>query len=112
MGADRLGLHGAGVDDVGPRLHRADRGGPARRPADRGVAARLRAFTDGYGLDERQRAELPDALGRRARAMHGFLRTNAPVQPWSRIWREDGPYWLATADYLDAHEDAWRTALD
>ncbi|WP_432849389.1 phosphotransferase enzyme family protein [Amycolatopsis sp. CA-161197] len=83
--------------------------------ADRPVAesaARLRAFTDGYGLDERRRAELPAALGRRARAMHDFLRANAGTRPWSRIWREDGPYWLATADYLDAHQDAWRAALD
>ncbi|MGW4484096.1 phosphotransferase enzyme family protein [Amycolatopsis sp. NPDC004368] len=75
-------------------------------------AARLRAFTDGYGLDDRQRAELPAALGRRARAMHEFLRANADIQPWSRIWTEDGPYWRATAEYLEAHEGAWRTALD
>ncbi|UWP83938.1 hypothetical protein [Dactylosporangium fulvum] len=27
--------------------------------------------------------------------------------PWARIFTEDGPYWLATADHLDAHADRW-----
>ncbi|WP_326838166.1 phosphotransferase [Amycolatopsis rhabdoformis] len=90
----------------------------AQTTADLGVgrsvaesAARLRAFTDGYGLDDRQRAELPAALGRRTRAMHEFLSANAGTQPWSRIWAEDGPYWFATAEYLDEHVNAWRSAL-
>ncbi|WBB77890.1 phosphotransferase [Micromonospora sp. WMMD882] len=81
--------------------------------ADRPVAesaARLRAFVDGYGLDEADRPALATMLGRRARAMYDLLRDGheRQRQPWARIWREDGPYWLATAEYLDAHVDAWR----
>jgi Ser/Thr protein kinase RdoA (MazF antagonist) len=85
--------------------------------ADRPVpqsAGRLRAFADGYGLDEVSRSELPVVLGRRARAMYDLLREGARQQrqPWARIWTEDGPYWLATADYLDAHTEAWCAALE
>jgi len=85
--------------------------------ADRPVsesAARLRMFVDGYGLDEASRAALPPMLGRRARAMYELLREGArrQQQPWARIWTEDGPYWLSTADYLDANADAWRVALE
>ncbi|MFI6229071.1 hypothetical protein ACIBCR_17355 [Micromonospora echinospora] len=32
-------------------------------------------------------------------------------QPWARIWNEDGPYWLTTAEYLDEHTDVWTAAL-
>lgn len=85
--------------------------------ADRPVpqsAARLRAFVDGYGLDDASRPALAAMLGRRARAMYDLLREGAREQrqPWARIWTVDGPYWLATADYLDAHHDAWRAALE
>ncbi|WP_433131291.1 phosphotransferase enzyme family protein [Micromonospora sp. CA-240977] len=85
--------------------------------ADRPVrqsAARLRTFVDGYGLDDASRPALAALLGRRARAMYDLLREGARQQrqPWARIWTEDGPYWLATADYLDAHRDAWRAGLE
>jgi Ser/Thr protein kinase RdoA (MazF antagonist) len=84
--------------------------------ADRPVpesAARLRAFVDGYGVDGSTRHGLPVMLGRRARAMFDLLREGAEQQrqPWARIWTEDGPYWRATADYLDAHTGAWHDAL-
>lgn len=84
--------------------------------ADRPVpqsAARLRRFVDGYGLEDVARPTLSIMLGRRARAMYDLLRDGARQrrQPWARIFAEDGPYWLATADYLDAHNDAWRKAL-
>jgi hypothetical protein len=77
-------------------------------------AERLRAFVDGYGLDRAGRTGLPGLLGRRARAMYDLLRDGAErgEQPWARIWTEDGPYWLATADYLDAARETWRTALE
>jgi Ser/Thr protein kinase RdoA (MazF antagonist) len=85
--------------------------------ADRPVpqsAARLRAFVDGYGLDDAARPSLAIMLGRRARAMYDLLRESAREQrqPWARIWTEDGPYWLATADYLDAYSDAWCAAIE
>ncbi|MEU7586683.1 phosphotransferase [Micromonospora sp. NPDC049230] len=84
--------------------------------ADRPVtesAARLRAFVDGYGLEPAARPALAGMLGRRARAMYDLLREGARQQrqPWARIWHEDGPYWKATAEYLDAHREAWNTAL-
>jgi len=90
--------------------------GMAGLRADRPVtesAARLRSFVDGYGLDGRSRSELAPMLGRRARAMYDLLCEGARLgrQPWARIWTEDGPYWLATADYLDANTGAWTAAL-
>ena len=52
-------------------------------------------------------------LGRRARAMYDLLHEGARLgrQPWARIWAEDGPYWLATAEYLEANKQAWTSAL-
>ncbi len=84
--------------------------------ADRPVsesATRLRAIVDGYGLDEVSRSALPAMLGRRARAMYDLLRAGHEQQrqPWARIWNEDGPYWSATAEYLDAHTYVWDAAL-
>ncbi|WP_041939392.1 MULTISPECIES: phosphotransferase enzyme family protein [Frankia] len=76
-------------------------------------AVRLRAFVDGYGLEEAARPALASMLGRRARAMYDLLRDGArrQLQPWARIWTEDGPYWLASADYLDARADLSAAAL-
>lgn len=76
-------------------------------------AARLRAFADGYGLDEDGRRALPVLLGQRARAMWEMLRRAAGEkrQPWARIWVEDGPYWGSTADYLETNAAAWHAAL-
>ena len=77
------------------------------------ASARLRAFTDGYGLDADGRERLPAMLGRRARAMYALLRDGAAAgrQPWARIWTEDGPYWRNTADYLDRSVAIWSAAL-
>ncbi|MGC9665286.1 phosphotransferase enzyme family protein [Planosporangium sp. 12N6] len=85
---------------------------PDRPPRE--AAVRLRAFVDGYGLDEASRPALATMLGRRARAMYDLLRDAAEQhrQPWARIFTEDGPYWLATAGYLDAHMDLWTAALE
>jgi hypothetical protein len=84
--------------------------------ADRPVAesaARLRAFVDGYGLEPAAGSALAVMLGRRARGMYDLLCEGARQrhQPWARIWTEDGPYWLVTAEYLDAHREAWAIAL-
>lgn len=77
-------------------------------------AARLRAFADGYGLEASLRPELAAMLGRRARAMYDLLHEGARLgrQPWARIFTEDGRYWLATAEYLDANTRAWASALE
>jgi Ser/Thr protein kinase RdoA (MazF antagonist) len=85
----------------------------ADRPIPESMA-RLRAFVDGYGLDDASRRALAIMLGRRARAMYDLLREGARQQhqPWARIWTEDGSYWLATANYLDAAADAWCQALE
>ncbi|MFG2052751.1 hypothetical protein ACGFI9_01850 [Micromonospora sp. NPDC048930] len=50
--------------------------------------------------------------GRSARG-RSLLRRGARdgVQPWARIHAEDGAYWQATADLLDAHVDRWTAAL-
>jgi len=76
-------------------------------------AARLRAFVDGYGLEPASGSALAQMLGRRARAMYDLLREGARQQrqPWAGIWTEDGPYWLATAEYLDLHRESWIAAL-
>jgi Ser/Thr protein kinase RdoA (MazF antagonist) len=73
------------------------------------AAARVRAFTDGYGLADAERADLAGLLGRRARAMWRLLRDGARDgrQPWARLWVRDGPHWLAVADYLDEHRESW-----
>jgi hypothetical protein len=76
-------------------------------------AHRLRAFVDGYELSAADRPALAPMLGRRARAMYDMLRAAADDgrDPWARIYRTDGSYWLATADYLDTNVDAWTAAL-
>ncbi|MEU8001422.1 phosphotransferase [Catellatospora sp. NPDC049111] len=84
---------------------------PRRDPVE--SAARLRAYTDGYGLDLARGPELAGLLGRRARAMYHLLETGfrEQRQPWARIFTEDGPYWRDTADYLDANVTVWTAAL-
>jgi Ser/Thr protein kinase RdoA (MazF antagonist) len=84
----------------------------ADRPP-REAAERLRVFVDAYRLDEGSRPALAGMLGRRAAAMYDLLRNGAQHQrqPWARIWPQDGPYWAATADYLDQHRDLWAAAL-
>ncbi|NES13038.1 phosphotransferase [Micromonospora sp. PPF5-17] len=82
------------------------------RPLDES-AARLRVFVDGYGLPAADRPALAALLGPRARAMSDLLRRGARdgVQPWARIHAQDGPYWRAIADLLDAQVDRWTAAL-
>ena len=76
-------------------------------------AARLRSFVDGYGLDAALRPALAGLLGVNAGAMYDLLATAAETgrQPWARIYTEDGAFWRAVADYLDAGVEAWRSAL-
>ncbi|SCL33531.1 Ser/Thr protein kinase RdoA involved in Cpx stress response, MazF antagonist [Micromonospora rhizosphaerae] len=83
------------------------------RPA-RESAERLRIFVDGYGLSGADRPALAGMLGRRARAMYDLLCRGAREgrQPWARIHTEDGAYWRATAEHLDAHVRLWTSALE
>jgi Ser/Thr protein kinase RdoA (MazF antagonist) len=76
--------------------------------------ARLRVFADAYGLDEGQRRELVPMLTRRARAMQTFLaqQASAGIQPWAGLWEAGhGEAWQADADYIEAREAAWTSAL-
>jgi Ser/Thr protein kinase RdoA (MazF antagonist) len=80
-------------------------------------AYRLRVFIDGYDpdgdLDSNQRDTLAAMLGRRARAMYDMLHVASVDgrEPWTGIYATDGASWRRTADYLDAHADAWAAAL-
>lgn len=75
---------------------------------------RLRALVDGYGLDERQRRELPALIGAHTRGMYDLLARAATTgeQPWARLWAEGhGEYWGAAANYIEARHDDWVAAL-
>ncbi|MDL4818410.1 phosphotransferase enzyme family protein [Actinomadura opuntiae] len=85
---------------------------PAWRRAD--AAVRLGVFADAYGLDERQRRELVPLLGRRARAMHDFLRAQAAAgrQPWVTLWGQGhGDTWRGNAEYIEDRQELWARAL-
>jgi hypothetical protein len=85
---------------------------PDRDPA--AAAPRLRAFADGYDLDERQRSALPELIAGHTRGMYEVLRRGAQTgeQPWARLWGEGhGDYWGAAASYIERHIETWRTAL-
>jgi Ser/Thr protein kinase RdoA (MazF antagonist) len=84
----------------------------ATRPVEES-AHRLRTFVDAYDLPAEERPALAPMLGRRARAMYDMLcnAADAGREPWARIFRTDGSYWLTTADYLDTNVDAWDAAL-
>lgn len=77
-------------------------------------APRLRALVDGYGLDERQRRELPPLIGAHTRGMFDLLATAATTgeQPWARLFAEGhGDHWGPAADYVESHLDVWTAAL-
>lgn len=72
---------------------------------------RLRALADGYGLDERQRADLPALVVRHTRGMYDLLRTSTD-EPWTRLHAEGhADHWGPAADYIERHLDVWRAAL-
>jgi Ser/Thr protein kinase RdoA (MazF antagonist) len=79
------------------------------------AAGRLAKFLDGYDPDGMLRAELPAAIVRRARAMHGLLRRShaAGIQPWASMYvHGHGEHWRRTAQYVAEHEQVWRRAVD
>jgi len=74
-------------------------------------APRLRALADGYGLDDRQRDELPALIVAHTRGMYDLLRT-ATEEPWTRLYAEGhADHWGPAADYVERHLHVWRTAL-
>lgn len=78
------------------------------------AAARLRAVVDGYGADEILREALPEALGRRAAAMHDLLKSSHETgfQPWADMYVDGhGAHWHAAADYVVRNQGSWRRAL-
>lgn len=75
---------------------------------------RLRALADGYGLDERQRAELPALIAAHTRAMFDLLRESSLTgeQPWARLYAEGhGEHWGPAARYAEGHIERWTAAL-
>jgi hypothetical protein len=77
---------------------------------------RLRSLAEGYGCDDRQRRELPDAALRRVRAMFDVLEEGARTgrMPWARLHAEGhADHWGAAADHIARHRKAWiRTLTD
>jgi len=74
-------------------------------------APRLRALADGYGLDDRQRDELPELIVAHTRGMYDLLRTSTK-EPWTRLYAEGhGDHWGPAADYIERHVDTWHHAL-
>jgi len=76
-----------------------------------GDGPRLRAVVDGYDLSGADRVRLPAVLTARTRAMYDLLErgSRSGALPWARLWDEGhGVHWGGAADYVAAHEDAWR----
>jgi len=76
--------------------------------------ARLRAIADGYDLDERQRAELPELIEAHTRGMFELLRDGARTgtQPWARLYAGGhADHWGPAADYVERHVSVFRAAL-
>ncbi len=75
---------------------------------------RLRALVDGYGLDGKQRRELPALITAHVRGMYELLRRGhtTGTEPWARLWAEGhGKHWGSAADYIDHNTEVWETAL-
>ncbi len=75
---------------------------------------RLRALADGYGLDERQRRELPALTAAHTRGMYDLLRSGhlTGTQPWARLWAQGhGDHWGPAADYTRRNLTRWIAAL-
>ena len=81
-------------------------------PPDR--PGRLRLLSDGYGLSERERIELPELLARRIEATaSGIEALAAEGVPAHRRWVEEGIPALARADrdWVERHREVLREAL-
>ncbi|MFV0634574.1 hypothetical protein [Demequina sp.] len=77
-------------------------------------AERMRAFADGYGLDDAERERLLPLLSLRSERMHDYLAQMRATgkSPWLELWeRGVGEVWQADARWIRDHEPAWRAAL-
>ncbi|WP_084104595.1 hypothetical protein [Demequina sp. NBRC 110056] len=77
-------------------------------------AERMRAFADGYGLDDAERERLLPLLSLRSERMHDYLAQMRATgeSPWLELWeRGVGEVWEADARWIRAHEPDWRDAL-
>ncbi|GAA1917609.1 tRNA A-37 threonylcarbamoyl transferase component Bud32 [Marmoricola bigeumensis] len=77
-------------------------------------AERLAALVDGYDADAALRTALPDAMVRRAGAMHELLRSSHGLgrEPWSSMYADGhGRHWRDTTAYVARHRDDWVRAL-
>lgn len=75
---------------------------------------RLRALADGYGLDDAERARLPEVIVARVASSYEHLcrRGLAGEAPWDRMLREGhGEAWAAMLRFAEAHRTEWTTAL-
>ncbi|WP_017568799.1 phosphotransferase [Nocardiopsis halotolerans] len=108
-----------------------DNAGPGTRMGDLGYAAhgfvplheggdpehdarRLRVLADGYGCDDDQRRELPDAVLQRVRGMYDLLVEGARTgrQPWARLHAEGhADHWGAASEYVERNREVWLAAL-
>ena len=80
----------------------------------RATAARLAAFLDGYGADDRLREALPTAMVHRAEAMHELLRRahETGKEPWATMYTEGhGDHWLGTTESIARHRRDWQLAV-
>ena len=76
--------------------------------------SRLRALAEGYGLDDQDRARLPQVIVARIRSSFEHMRTRATagIGPWDRMWKEGhGDSWIAMLVFAERHAEAWRRDL-
>ncbi len=78
------------------------------------AALNLSAFIAGYDVEEDLRGELPEAMYRRAAAMHHLLKSSrdAGCEPWGSMYADGhGDHWRAATSYVQRHQDLWTEAL-
>ncbi len=76
--------------------------------------SRLRAFGDGYGLAERDRARLADMVVTRIASSHerGRVHAAAGIEPWATLWNEGhGEGWADMLAFATEQRADWERAL-
>ena len=73
-------------------------------------ARRIRAFADGYGLENRDRTRLIEVMIARIRNSYDHLRLNAEagLEPWHTLWNEGhGRGWAAMYAFATENRERW-----